>query len=195
MAIEPREIVVGPLKVYVAVTGTAFPLVDAAPAVAWKLLGKSGEGNYSEDGITLTHEQTFQQFRTLGSTGPLKASRTEENLMLAFQLQDLSLEQYARALNDVTVTLTAGPPSRRSIPLRQGFDVAVFALLARGAGLSPYGNFPVQLEVPRVYQSANPAPVFSKGGVAALELTFTALEDTTAATPGERFGRWVMQDA
>ncbi len=187
--------VVGPLKVYLAPVAEAFTVIDVAVAGNWNLLGTNGEENYAEDGITITHEQTIEQFRTLGTTGPIKIARTEENLMLALIMQDLSLEEYGRVLNDVSVTLDAGPPSIRTIPLRQGPDVSLFALQARGAGLSPYGNFDVQLQIPIVYQSEAPAPVFSKGAVAALSVQFTALEDPSASPDGERFGLWVIQDA
>jgi hypothetical protein len=198
---EPFEILAAPFDIWLAPYGTAYPLVDDTPAVAWELLGTNGARNYDEAGITVTHEQTIETFRALRGTGPVKAFRTAEGLMLGFTLVDISLEQYARVLNDVTVTdvPAAGVnPGYRHMPLHQGPDVSVFALLARssGTGGSPYGdNLYMQLEVPKVFQSANPTPVYRKGTPAGLAVVFTALEDLDAATDDERFGRLVAQDA
>jgi hypothetical protein len=133
----------------------------------------------------------------VGSTGPKKVTRTSENLRIALVLNDLTPEQYAKALNDVAVVPIAagsGTPGHKDITLRQGFDVSVFALLCRGR--SPYGdNWNMQYQVPIVYQSANPAPVFNKGDAAGLAFEFTAIEDPSAATEAERFGKLVAQDA
>lgn len=195
MAVAPRDLVVGPLDVYLAPVGESFPAVNATPSGNWALLGTNGDDNYGDDGLTLNHDQTIDFHRTVGSTGPRKATRSEENLTLGFVLEDLMLEEYAKILNDVVVNTDAGPPSISKIGLRQGPDVSRFALLGRGTGMSPYGAFNMQLEVPIVVQSGNPAPVFTKNDVAGLQIEFTALEDTTAATDAERFGRWVAQDA
>lgn len=192
---EPYEIIGAPLTLWLAPVGTAFPLIDAAPAAEWIKVGTSGDLNYSDDGVTVTHNQTFSQARPAGSIGPRKAWRTEENLMIALTLWDLTLEQYATALNNATVATTAaaaGTAGYKKIGLSQGEDVAFLALLARG--VSPYGDgFNAQYEVPRCYQSGNPNPVFKKGVPAGLALEFTAFEDATAATAAERFGRLVAQ--
>lgn len=195
MAVAPRDLVVGPLDIYLAPVGEAFPAVDAAPAGNWALLGTHGDDSYGEDGITISHPETIQKFRSVGSTGPRKAVRTEEDLRIELILQDLTLEEYAKVLNDLTVQIDAGPPSVRKLPLRRGHDVAQYAFLARGTGLSPYGAFNVQLQVPIVYVAAAPAPVFTKGDVASLAVAFEALEDPAAATEEERFGFWVAQVA
>jgi hypothetical protein len=194
---EPYEIIMSPFEVWLAPVGTAFPDVDEAPAAAWKLLGTSGKENMDEEGVTVSHGQTLAAKRTLGSTGPVKVARTEEELTISFTLLDLTAEQYARALNNATVTDTAagsGTPGVRTFNLRQGTDVSTFALLCRG--MSPYDAAMVaQYQVPKVYQSDSPAPAFTKGDAAALKLTFSALEDLNAATEAERFGKFVAQDA
>lgn len=195
---QPYEIIMAPFAVWIAPEGEAFPHVDDTPAGNWKLLGTNGIKNYSEDGVTVTHEQTIEQHRTLGTTGPIKAKRTEEGLLIEFVLEDLSLEQYARVLNNVVVTDNApgaGVPGTRTIPLRQGPDVSAFAVLVKGDA-SAYGDaFKTQYQIPRAYQGANPAPVFTKGEAAGLQVQLVALEDPNAATDAERFGLLVMQDA
>jgi len=193
----PYEIIISPFEVFTAPEGTAFPDVDTAPPAPWAKLGTNGVRNYSEDGVTVTHEQTVEEHRTAGSTGPVKVSRPEEGLLVDLVLEDLSLEQYAKILNGVTVTDTpaaAGTPGIRTITLRQGPSVACFAMLIRGP--SPYADGLVaQYQVPRAYQGGNPAPVFSKGEAAGLACQFKALEDPNAATDAERFGKLVAQDA
>lgn len=196
----PFELIASPVEVWLAVTGTAFPLIDVNPAAAWKKLGSNGAYNINEEGITVTHEQNVELFRGLKGTGPLKGFRTSEGLMIAFTLHDVTLEQYAYAVNrdpaDVTDTAAgAGTAGHRDLLLHQGPLTKVFALLARGK--SPYDddNWNMQFQVPKCFQSASPAPVFRKGQPAGLAFQFTAMEDLTAATEAERFGRIVAQDA
>ena len=195
---QPFEIIAAPFKVYVAPVGESFHAIDADPPGGnWTLLGTSGDLNYSDDGVTITHEQTIEQFRPLGSTGAIKASRTEESLMIGLTLWDVSLEQYRRALNDNAVSQTAagsGTAGFREVNLYRGRSVATMALLVRGP--SPYDEaFRMQYEVPRVFENASPEVVYQKGEPAAIELEFAALIDLNAASEAERFGRIVAQDA
>lgn len=195
---EPFEIIAAPFDVWLAPVGEAFPAIEDDPAGNWELLGTNGAANYNEEGITVTHEQTLEFFRGLRGTGPVKAFRTAEGLMLGFTLHDLTLEEYAKVLNDVTVTdvpAAGGNAGYRHMPMHQGPSVSQFALLCRGA--SPYNDdtMSMQYEVPKAVQSANPAPVHRKGTPAGLACVFTALEDLDAATDAERFGRIVAQDA
>lgn len=192
---KPFEIITAPYTLYVAPVGTAFPLINAAPSGSWKKVGTSGNKNYDESGVSVSHPQAFGQARPVGSTGPRKAWRTEEDLIVSIVLWDMTLEQYALALNDNDVTTTAagvGTAGFKSIQLYRGSEVESMALLVRG-DVSPYGaSFKSQFEVPVCYQSGSPEPVFSKNGPAGLTLEFTALEDTDAAA-GAEFGRLVIQ--
>jgi hypothetical protein len=191
---EPYEMITTPGELWLAPVGESFPDVDSAPSGNWAKLGQSGMYSLNEDGVTVTHEQTLNQFRSLGATGPLKVNRSEENLTIGGILEDLSLEEYAKVLNDVSVSsgTTGSGADQKEIPLRQGKSVAVFAALLRIP--SAYGDgWDGQYEIPRVYQSENPAPAFTKDGKAGLQFMFTALEDTNAATEQERFGKLNMQ--
>lgn len=187
---EPFYLIAAPFDIWLAPAGTAEPALGSDPTGDWEKLGSNGAYDYSEDGITVTHEQTVEKFRGLRGTGFIKAFRTAETLMLGFTLHDLSLEEYAKALNDATVTVDG---DENSIPLHLGPNVAQHALLARGA--SPYDddNLEMQYYIPKVFQGANPAPVHKKGTPAGLALSFEALEDLDAATESERFGRLVAQ--
>tara|TARA_R110002124_G_scaffold256146_2_gene421796 strand:+ start:2959 stop:3558 length:600 start_codon:yes stop_codon:yes gene_type:complete len=192
---EPYEIIGAPFTLWLAPVGEAFPLIDAAPAGNWIKVGTNGDRNYSDDGVTVAHSQSLEKARPVGSTGPVKAWRTEEDLMIRLSLWDMTLEQYAKALNDVEITTTAagsGTAGFKAMGLSQGQEVTTYALLVRG--ISAYGGgYAAQYEVPRCYQSGNPEPVLTKGKPAALDLEFTALEDLDTSSDAERFGRLVMQ--
>lgn len=195
----PFEILAAPLTVWLAPVGTAFPLVTAAPGAGWVRIGTNGDANYDEDGVTVSHVKKDELVRAAGRNGPMKAFTVEEDLMISLKLMDVSVEQYATALNKLgtavqTTAAGVGTAGTKRIGLSQGSDPTVYALLARGVGVSPYADgMNMQYEVPRVFQSGNAKPVFRKGKPALLELEFTALEDLAAATPAERFGRMVAQ--
>ena len=188
----PFEIIGAPLTIWIAPVGTAFPVINGAPAVAWVRLGSNGDRSYEAGGVTVSHAKSYEKVRTAGASGPVKAFLTEEDLMFSVTLLDMTLEQYAYALNGNTVTTVApatGIPGTKRIGLSE--DVGTtreFALLARG--LSPYNEvLPMQFEVPRCFQSGAPSPVFRKGGGgAALALQFEALENLAASIAQERFG-------
>lgn len=189
----PFEIIAAPYDVYIAVVTTAFPDVSAAPAMAWKLLGASGDKNYDEDGVTVEHDQTLVQFTPVGLTAPRKVFRTEEGLKISFKLVDVSIAAYSAILNAAAITTTApgtmiGGTSK--IPLLQGPDVNLYALLLRNTGYSPGGAFNAQYEVPIAYVSSEPKPVYKKGDPAALECEFTALWDASTG-----FGKYNTQTA
>ncbi len=187
----PFEIMAVPFEIWLAPAGTAKPDIDTTPAGDWDLLGVRGADEYDEAGVTVTHEQSVNLYRGLRGTGPIKAFRTSEGLMLGFTLNDLTLEAYARVLNDVSVS-SAGVS--KSVTIHQGAQVSTFALLARSAD-GPYGDgLPAQYFVPKVFQSASPAVVHKKGDPAGLALVFTALEDLDASSEEERFGILEAQD-
>lgn len=187
MATSPYEIIAGPATVYVAPVGTTFPATNTTPASPWVDLGDT------EGGVTVAHEESVELLRVDQSTGPVKAIRTEESLTISFALADLTLENYARILNNVTVTSNAGPPATKEITLRQGQDVSQLALLIRGP--SPYGDFNMQYQVPVAVQTGSPSVAFVRGDKAVLETEWAALEDPNAASPEERFGKLIAQTA
>ncbi len=193
--VQPFEIIVAPFSAYWAPTGEAFPAIDAAPSGNWTLIGKSGDRNYSEEGVTVRHSQTVELIRTLGSTGPRQASRTEELFSITFTLFDMRLEQYRLAINLNTVAVTAagsGTAGFKELPLYRGVQVATHALLLRG--ISPEGDgWNRQYEVPYCFHSGSPEPVYRKGQAAGLALDFTTIEDINAASDAERFGRLLDQ--
>lgn len=193
----PFEIIVSPFNIYWAPTGEAFPDISDDPAGSWALIGTNGNLNYGEDGVVITHEQNVEVFRPDGATGPIKAARTEESLMIGLSLWDTTMEQYQFALNGNTVNSVAagsGIGGNKNIGLARGADVTLMALLIRG--VSPYDDtMSMQYEIPFAYESGSPEVSYNKSNVAALSLQFGCLVDPSAATPAERFGRLVAQDA
>ena len=107
--------------------------------------------------------------------------------------RELTPEQYAKVMNDATVTTVAaasGTPGYKRFQLMQGLEVKTFALLARG--ISPVDEqFAAQYEVPLCYQGADSiAPAYQPGEPAGLAVRYVALEDAVSG-----FGRLVLQTA
>ncbi len=132
-------------------------------------------------------------FRGLGSTGPRKAFRSEEDLIVKAVLADLSLEQYSHVLNENTVTVEHGTAT---VGLSRGTSVARRALLVR-FDVSPYrSDGQSQYEIPVAVQQGQPDVVFRRGAEpAALALEFRALEDPQATSADELFGRFTADEA
>lgn len=193
MAQAPFEIIAAPFSIYLAATGTAFPDVGATPSGSWVLLGTNGNLNYADDGIKVTHEQTIVEFTPVGSTGPVKAFRTAESLKFSLTVVDVSATHYAKVLNGATVTTTSnggGLAGSLNFELYQDYTVQNFACLLRGVDSAGGNNFNTQYQLPKMYQSANPEPVWKKGDPAGLAIEWTALRDTSL-----KFGKYVSQNA
>lgn len=196
MPSSPFEIIAAPFTLWWGPVGEAFPDLADTPAGNWTQVGTSGDQNYNEEGVTVSHEQTLEYFRMLGGTGPRKVTRTEEMLLVRATVHDMSLEQYRLSLNNNTVATTAagsGTAGQKALNMYRGLDVQLMALLARG-DVSPEGDgWKMQYQIPVCCQAGNPEPVFAKGAPAGLALEFAALEDPNAASEAERFGKLLVQ--
>lgn len=187
----PFEILAGPLDVYYAATGTAFPGVgvtdaDIQDGGTWTPIG------YTEGGVKVAHPQTIVELRADQVTGPIKAVRSEEGLEITFDLASLTLENYALALNRAIAGPTVGSTggANKSVPLyRGGFQVETLALLCRQGHLSPYGDKALQFEVPVCFQAGAPEDTFTKDNKAVLAVSFHALVDPNRIDDDEAFGR------
>jgi hypothetical protein len=187
----PFEILAGAAEVWAAAVATAFPLIDDdPPGGAWD----AGFLGRTEGGVSVVHNQSTVILRLDQETGPQKIIRPEEELHVTFNIAEITLERYARLLNDITVNTTAaggGEAGFKEFNIRQGFDVAQFALLIRGP--SPYMDALIQYELPRVSTIGEPSISYVKDDKAMLAVDFVSLEDENAATPAERFGRIIAQ--
>jgi hypothetical protein len=193
----PQEIIAAPLQLYAGPLGTAYPAIDATAAAiiagGWTLVGANGNIDQDQAGCTITHNATYTTWTSVGSTAPIKAWRTAEQLEIAITLADISPATYALALNDVAVTTvaaTTGVAGEQDVPLLQGVNVAAYAIIA--VGVSSLNNaMQAMYCVPCVYQSANVAPVAKLGAPMELALTFTTLLDPN----GGGFGSLRQQSA
>lgn len=193
----PLEIIAsGQVEVWIAALATAKPDVDETPT-GWSKVGTYGNLNYNSDGVTIAHQQDIERFRALGDVGTRKVARTGESLMLRLIMWDLTLEQYALALNHNAITTTAassGVPGKKKIGLSRGSAVATRSLLFRAP--SPYMTDGVmQYYLPVAAQVGNPEAVYRPNEPAGLALEWEALVDPNAASVYERFGYIEAQTA
>ncbi len=187
------EILTGVGTLYVAPADEAMPDVDATPAGNWSEMGET------EGGVTVTPSQNINKLYTDQRTGPVKAVRDEEGLLIETNLVQATLENLAQVMGGQTVTDT--PPGASTIGTREmgmtrGGDVSEYALLFRGESQSPYGSsYPAQVYIPRGYFDGENGMEFTKDGDVLIPVAFEALEDLGASSEAERFGKFVAQDA
>jgi len=170
------------LEIYWAPVLEPFPAVDVAPAGNWALIGTSGSTNYTEDGVSLAFDKSFEVFRGLGNTYPLKSFLTETDGFVRVSIADMTLAQLRMAFNLNTVTSDVGPPAIDSFSLDVGSTLTEMALLVRGAGKSPeFDGSNMQFELNRVVETGSHEIIFVKGDAASVELEFRILLDATDA--------------
>ena len=175
----PFEILAGPADIYIAAAGTAFPLIDAVPAVAWTKL--AGALNLTEDGVKITGNGTEDAVFSLGGTGSRKGFRTRQEVSVDFVLMDATAEAYKQALDGnaiVTTVAGVGVAGNKAIELSMpGGAIITKALLVR-APVSPYADlFATQWEFPRVYQKGHPETKYVKGVPVGLAFMFAVMDD------------------
>jgi hypothetical protein len=186
---EPYEQLVGPLTVYVGPVGETVPAVNATPAGNWVELGSTDGEQSIQHGGALTY------FYDNDHQGPVKATRPQEDIVITFTLVGLTLEHYARILDQVSdVSSDAGPPATKTLPLKRGATPNEYALLFKGSALSPYGAYPGMYVIPRGVFDGEPQPAFSKEDRAALEVEFHVIEDDDQSD-ADRLGWLVVQTA
>jgi hypothetical protein len=183
------EVLTGVGNLYLATVGTAFPAVNEAPGAGWTALGET------DGGVTVTPKQKIDKHRVDQRTGAVAASRSEEDLTIETSLALATLENLAKALGGAVTDTAPGVATigYRTLNLYRGTSVTEYALLFRGN--SPYGAYNSQFEVPRVYVDGDIGMEYTKDGKVLVPVTFEALENLSASTAGERFGKLVAQDA
>ncbi len=178
----PHEILAAPLTLWLADVGTAFPLIDAAPAVAWVLVGTEGPNNYDDGGVVASHGEEVFDFKPSGSTMPSKRFRIGEEFKLKLDLVDLSPAVYAKAMNNAAVTTIAagvGVAGLKKFSLFRGTIVNSFAVLARGMS-SVDNTLTMQYVISKAFVSVNGDVIFDKTKVAALPLEIETIRHSSA---------------
>lgn len=184
---DPFEILAGPADIWLAPIGTAFPLIDAAPAVAWVQLAVAA--SMTEDGVHLVADQTVEHVYSLGGTGSRKGFRTRQELHARFTVMDAKAETLAKAMANqavTTVVAASAIPGQKSIPLAMpGGSIDTKAMLIR-VPASPYAvetagdpAFNSQWEFPRVYNAGNLEAVYVKGVPVGIAFDFMVMDDST----------------
>lgn len=181
----PEEILAFPLNVYLAVVGSTMPQIDATPSTPWVLLGTTGDLNYDENGVVVSHGEEVFDFTPAGSTMPAKRFRTGESLLTKLNLVDLSPTVYAKAMNGASVTTVAagvGVAGEKHFSLFRGDQVNSFAVLLKG--VSPVDNtLSMQYEIPKAFVSVNGDVTFNKGVVSSLPIEIQMIRHATADNP------------
>jgi hypothetical protein len=178
----PEEIVAGPLTVWLAPVATAFPVIDAAPAIAWTKVGTEGDANYDEEGVTVSHGETVFDFTPAGRTMPAKRFRVGESFETSLNLVDLSPEMYALAMNNAALTTVAagvGTAGQKFLDLYRGDIVNSFAVIMRGHS-SVDNDLTMQYEFSNAFVSVNGDVQYTKGKVAMLPLKIEAIKHADA---------------
>jgi hypothetical protein len=179
---QPYEIfATGACDVYLAVTGTADPVVNVAPPGAWIKVGVAGSSDYGEDGVRIRKETENNEIYALGLYGVRKVFRVREKLTISFTLMDATMEALRDAFNQTVVSTIVGPPAEKTIPLLENVATPTFRSLLVRAPLSPYmsgGN--IQFWVPLVYQTGATEFLFKKSDPVGIEMEFTAIADATS---------------
>jgi hypothetical protein len=171
----------GAVDVYLAVTGTADPVINVAPPGAWIKVGVAGKDDYSEDGVRVTKTTENNEIYANGLYGVRKVFRTREKLMIAFTLMDATIEAYRDAWNQTAVTTIVGPPAEKTIPILENVATPTYRAMLLRAPLSPYmagGN--LQWWIPLVYQTGSAESAYKKSDPVGLALEFTAIADATS---------------
>jgi hypothetical protein len=170
--VEPFEIVAGPLDVWFNATGSGFPALTDDPGTAgWTKVG------YTEGGVKVGSPQVVVELRADQVTGILKAVRSEEDCVITFDIASLTLENWSLAMNRA---LSGGGSDGVPMPLyRGGFQVETLSLLLKNDHLSPYGDSPLQFELPVCFQAGSPEADFTKDNKAVLHCEFHVQIDPT----------------
>ncbi len=186
MPSEPFEILVGPASIWVAPVGTAFPDVDAAPAVDWVSLGKT------DGGVTVTHMRETAEHMVDQSAMPQKMTLTSRRESIKFKIAEITPETYATVIDDATVTTVpaaSGVAGEKSFPLGAN-SLPCMALLLRGP--SPVMDAYMQYEYAVVHPTGDVELAFTKDGKTVLPVEFRAMEDPDNAG---QFGTCRIQTA
>lgn len=170
----------GAFDVYLAPALTAEPVIEAAPPVAWIKVGVAGSYDYGEDGIKIKKGTDENEVYGLGLFGVRKVFRTRERLNVMLPLMDATLEALRDAFNQTAVTVIAGPPARKRMPLMENSSTPTTrALLIKGAN-SPYMDGGVlQWWIPIVYNTGDTEFALKKADPVVIELDFIAVADAT----------------
>jgi hypothetical protein len=199
---QPYQIVVGPVVLYTAPVGEAYPDSQDTPGGNWARLGSASGifSSHSEEGVSIELSQAVTKHRVDGETLPVKATRQEEDTIIRVNIFDLTpanFTKYLAGTSAAAVAASSGVPGSQTLGLTRGLVVYERALLIRGA-ISPNDDgsgLNLQWEFPRVFQNGNATIVHNKVDKAGLAFEWHVLIDLSASTADQRGGRFISQTA
>jgi hypothetical protein len=175
----PFEILAGAATIYLGDVGAVAPLIDAVPDPDdWVDVGDT------EGGVSIEIGQDTTELSTDQKIAPVKIVRTGESVTVTFALAEATLENLAKVLDDITVTVV--PPAKgtagyRKFELARGAGpMAQHALLIRGP--SPYGDFNMQFVFPQAVMTGTPTFALVKDDKVVFDTEWKALYDLDAGT-------------
>ncbi len=208
MANAPITFLTGPCSVYLAPygAGATLPEIDGDPdGLSWSggfKLGQAGKEDIGTGGVAIRKLTTFNEIRTDGTTGPVKALIDTETFEVEFTIHDLSANGNATIFAgankySTTTTVAAGSSTGGYKKLFIGDESGEAKLWNL---LVAFGNSPElatghsHLNIKKCYMSNDPEVILQRGDVAGVQMTFRALQDTSA-TANQQFGEFRFQSA
>ena len=152
-------IVAAPFKIYVAAAGTAAPVRGSDDLVRTASWVQFGDDNYTEDGITLTNDLSYNEEYLLNEYLPVAAFLQQQGISISTTVKSVTLEAYRYCAGaDETITEEA---RTGQLVETQAMDIdrkgvpANFGLIVMGR--SPYvgavDEDGMMIYLPRVYIS------------------------------------------
>ena len=208
MANAPITFLTGPGSVYLAPfgSGTTLPEIDGDPdAYSWSggfKLGQAGKEDIGTGGVEIRKLTTFNEIRTDGTTGPVKALIDTETFEVEFTIHDLSLNGNATIFAgaqkySTATTVSAGSSTggyKKFFIGDEAGEAKIWNLLVAFPSSPELATGNSQLNIKKCYMSNDPSVVLQRGDVAGVQFTFRALQDT-AATANQQFGEFRFQSA
>ena len=208
MANAPITFLTGPCAVYFAPfgSGTTLPEIDGDPdAYSWSggfKLGQAGKEDIGTGGVEIRKLTTFNEIRTDGTTGPVKALIDTETFEVEFTIHDLSLNGNATIFAgaqkySTATTVSAGSSTggyKKFFIGDEAGEAKIWNLLVAFPSSPELATGNSQLNIKKCYMSNDPSVVLQRGDVAGVQFTFRALQDT-AATANQQFGEFRFQSA
>lgn len=170
-AATPYAQLVGPVKVYLAVYGTAEPAVNTTPGASWTELGPTtGDQTIGKDaGNTYFYDNDH--------SGPVTSVTPQEDVTVSFTLVNMTHEKLALILSAIGNITTSTSPNVSRIPIKSGFNATRYALLVKGDADSPYGAYPGQWYLPLGVFEKNFETTRGKENRSEVAVEFKVLED------------------
>lgn len=175
--------IIGPIVLYFAPTGTAFPSMATKPAdAAWVTAGFSRVG-YTEDGASVNTTPQKKDFTPDETITPIKTVITGIAGELKTTLWENTLENLARAIG---LSLLSNPGTGiKTMSFGSGNVLAEYAIGVQGPGVGGVDSRVIQIW--RTNSVSTMSQSYSRKDISKLACTFNLLTDSTKAVTRDVF--------